>query len=596
MTIEHCYFVNKDLAITQYEIELSVVYPNGHSLRQFCYYPIDGADASLDLDYPYLVGLPSSKFINFFKSYTAYPLPTKFVLSEHNEVDQEIEDLILGEVKSVFEEIKVARNPLIKDALFTQPIMAEWMAIQHHQMYLYNKHVPSLQVCYYFGSPSDLSLKNLIALDENDVVRSLSEAKTRVPKVLSISPFDTAELIKQGRQCLGWISEQYGAYLRENRTEKGAIALAHKPDFSEKPLRVFIACSSYTTVMQYSAGSLAKAFEALGCEVLFLQDDEVSFLSINTFLEAYANFKPHITVNINHLNNSMLNPFVFNFVWWQDIMADLANAHSIKKRPRDFHYAFSKAVMDKVKVKVDDVRYQEQCVSEEVFYPPEDSLQRRDVIVFVGSSYYQEFIGAQRHIAPSEFSAIISDYVELIHNGRCKGVTTFEGIIKHYSNVNYHALVRVWIYIARREIIYTLIDQAEVPVELYGYEWDLDPVTAPLYKGSIENGKPLADLYRSVKYGLSVQPFMIGHQRLGEVTFCGAIPIVLDTANDYEEINYWDEMVTFKSPKELIPKIAQVQSGEVVVQPPEKMKQKLSYIEFAKRMLSRVEDELSESA
>ena len=82
----------------------------------------------------------------------------------------------------------------------------------------------------------------------------------------------------------------------------------NKPDFSEKKLRVFIAACRETTVMQYISKSIASAFKKRGC-VTYISTEE-NTMQIGTSdlqFQEMLDFKPHIIININHLNNEYIS-------------------------------------------------------------------------------------------------------------------------------------------------------------------------------------------------------------------------------------------------------------------------------------------------
>jgi len=575
-----------------------VDYGNGCTLRQFCYYSGSESEPMVNPETPYLVNLPTSKLIDFFRDYLAYPLPTRVELGEAAG-NAEIEEMAQS-ILEVFAEIQQERNERIDDALFTQPVMAMWMAKQQIKTYKINRHVAAIQICYAIGEPPEGEEipKNLIFLPEDRMSETIYEKSCRPPKVLIPSPFDSIELMQQGEKFLGFIQQQFQQWINQKYVYTVKQARSLKIDFSErskKPMRVMIFACYYTTVMRYALESMAQAFEKLGCEVLFLIDDPYSYLIGTKTVEAYLQFKPHLTFNINHLNNEAISPDTFNIIWWQDLMEDLQKSEPFRNiRPRDFHYAFGDYILEGVKNKGVEVHYQEQCADENIYFPPSENNQRRNVVVFVGSAYAQEPKDFAKHYGEESLQKVLTDYEQIFNQPIVEAQQRVDLIHRYIeTHTQYHQfyLTRLWIYYCRTTIIHALIDNSPYPIELYGYDWQDDPKTAPYYQGSIENGQALADLYRSVKYGLSVQPFMTGHQRLAEIKFCGAIPLVFWTPNRYEHTDYRKEVVAFESLDELSRQL----NNAPTVLPDENIRHHFSYINFAQCCLQQVENTVEAS-
>jgi len=589
--VQHCYFLDKATAIAHYEKELEVDYGNGCTLRQFCYYSGSESEPMVNPETPYLVNLPTSKLIDFFRDYLAYPLPTHVELG--GVAGNAQMQIMVDEILAVFAEIQQERDKRIDDALFTQPVMAEWMAKQQIKTYKFNKHISGYQLNYVIGNPIEehKHLKNLIFLPEQKMAETVYEKSCRPPKILVPSPFDSSELLEQGQQFLRYIQGQYSNYVNQKYFKSIVKIQQKKVDFSsEQPLRVLITACYYTTVMRYALKNMALAFENQGCEVLFLIDDPYHTLIGAKVTDAFEAFSPHITFHINHLNNEYLPEETFNFIWWQDFMNILQKPDRFPKvRDRDFHFAFSDYIFEAVKSKGVEVTYQEQCADENIYSPPSDETHRREVIAFVGSAYSQEPKDFVKLYGEQALQEVFQDFEAIFHQPISEPQER-GGLVHRYieihSQFDAQMLRRLWVYFCRKTIVYALIEQSPYPVELYGYDWHEDPITAPFYKGQIENGKELANLYRSVKYGLSVQPYMVGHQRLAEIKFCGSVPLVYWTPCYYENADYKEEVLAFETLEDLLQQLNRdIKEGSL---PDKNIRFHLSYENFAKRCLEQV--------
>lgn len=597
-TPEHIFFTDELSARFQYEQALEVPYDNGQTLRQFCYYLSDTDEVVLNVETPYLVGIPKHQLLKFFKNYLAYPMPTRVEIPPVDQASDEQKAQLVEIQKNfleAFKEVSALREGLIDDALFTQPVMALWMAKQQIKTYKINPNVPGIQVCYAIGNEFEEDTpENLVMLPEEEMVETLIKKGYRLPKKVIVSPFDSEALKAQGRQFLEYLQSQSKSYLTSYLNPLVEQCKAWEPDYTESTWRVLIFASRYTTVMRYAFENMAKAFEKIGLEVTFIMDTPYSQMTGTNVVEKLVEVKPHFTFNINHLNQEILHKKFFNVVWWQDLMPEIQKPDNPNmKRERALHYAFGDFIYRHVlQAGARSVEYQEQCANEEIYFPPEKEKHRRDAIVFVGSSYASEPDNFAKHYGKAATQAVMDDFKRLIYeeteteSDRVAKINAY--IESHEHKFHRFYLNRLWVYCNRREIIHTLIEKSPIPVELYGYGWQEDPITAPFYRGVVENGEPLAELYRSVKYGLSIQPFMIGHQRLAEIAFCEAIPLVLWTPNQYEHNDYKEEVVAFDTPDALIPLLAE--SPQVAK--PKKIRQHFSYVNFAKRVIQCIQSEL----
>ena len=599
--VEHCYFLDKATAEAHYQMAQEVVYAQGHRLRQFCYYLGSEDEPMVDVNTPYLVNLPSSKIIEFFQNYLAYPIPTKVEAGPATQQAEAKE--MIQTILDIFSEIQSDRKERVDDALFTQPVMAEWMAIQQIQTYRQHPHIAAIQLCYVIGTPEAGKTypQNLIFLPEEAMAETLYQKTARTPKILVMSPFDSPELKVQGQKFLTFIQQSFQKWVQHQiylvlqkiqqlSLDPPRLEKLKKTFQGDREVRVLIFASYYTTVMRYALENMAKAFEKIGCEVRFIMDSPYRLLLDLEVTQTYLSFKPHLVFNINHLNNQTLSNETFNCIWWQDLMPPLQNSESFAKvRLRDFHFAFSEHIYESVKAKGVPVRYQEQCANEDIYFPPssERAIQRRQVIVFVGSSYAkQPKIFAQLY-GETALNKVLTDFKDCFEQPILEAeqrVDLIHRYIETHDQYDQFVLTRLWIYYCRTAIIHFLIEHSPLPLELYGYDWQEDPKTAPYYKGHVENGEELAELYRSVQYGLSVQPFMVGHQRLAEIKFCGATPLVFWTPNHYEHTDYQHEVLSFQSLEELQTLFPQFKQPPPSL-PDQKIRQHFTYTQFALRCL-----------
>lgn len=98
---------------------------------------------------------------------------------------------------------------------------------------------------------------------------------------------------------------------------------------SDRPLRVLIPTSRYSTFVQHSSSDVASAFRALGHEAqILIEPDDSSFLAAGAYLRAIRDFEPDLVLCINFPRESLGDFVPRNLPWvcWiQDQMPHLFN-------------------------------------------------------------------------------------------------------------------------------------------------------------------------------------------------------------------------------------------------------------------------------
>ncbi len=407
-----------------------------------------------------------------------------------------------------------------------------------------------LQACYYDGEKIESDLVNLIHLPVDNLVEDLARGRFRLPTKVDLNGLELSSRVKidittNFNMSLFKVREyrnQYNqGYLKSLKT---AIL-----DFNE-PLRFYLSASVTTQVMRYVSKDIANILEEAGHEVmydLYLGIEDVSCLkNINQF-------NPHVTININHLNNSYLNDECFNFVWFQDPMPVMYNSDKIHLRERDFIFSyttlFTKLLINKGVDKNQIFKQYVFPVDTKSFFNNEN-IERSRKIVFVGS-FYQ----------PSSYSKHVNKDIDMelrqvLESGNMLSFETLKSIFNKHN---------VYIDSDEESVYFNLIQQGynrnisvewlceKHEIDLYGYNWEicLNENIRKNFKGSIEKAK-LNNLYNSAKYVLAASGQVINTQRLGEMAHAGAIPVIYDSRGLTDEDETWeDECLYFKTKEEL---------------------------------------------
>ncbi len=447
------------------------------------------------------------------------------------------------------------------------------------------KTITALQICYY---TSNKKLKNApancIFLELENVYNYLVTTKNRFPKAISFER-STIDIQEQAdiKQAFCEIMDS-ALKERENLVYLYAQRIFETiPDFNKKPLRVFIPASRETTVMQYVAKNIAEAFEEIGCEVLYFIQDELGTCTCNLpMLIALDEFKPHLTVNINHLNNTYINENIFNFVWFQDDMSILYDNTPIEIRGRDYIFVLTntfKELLFKKNIDENKITYQPFATNPKLFLKKTD-IEREDKIVFLGSDYNFE-----------NDEEIDENLKNELYNHIDNNTLTFEKIkdisIKNNFDLEDFKTFIITSFVRRRVIVW-LCSLENIKIEIYGTDtWLNNPEVIPYYKGLLPYGEEMAKVYNSAKYAIAAHPFYKYQQRLIEMSACGTIPIVYESPMLSEDFSHNENILSFSTKDELKKCIGQRPKKD-----PSQISEDISYKKMANKIIKTIKNDL----
>lgn len=327
--------------------------------------------------------------------------------------------------------------------------------------------------------------------------------------------------------------------MAERREQALQLAPVARPDGR---LKVMFVTSRITQVLQYTTCGLARAFESLGHEVLIsIERSPLEQSYEYEVIREYLDFAPDMIVIIDHLRNDWLHPDVTHVAWFQDLMPPLAERQQLNVRPSDLVYSASVELDGYLHAcGVEQVHRQSFCIDDGVFHPPLQD-KRRERIVFVGSAYAPKVTDGPKTLDLGHALRARVEQGEVFSRAEIEVLADEAGVDREQAYwVLYH-------FLTRDLIVHWLckhLPDLGIDVEIYGRYWDNDPLVAPYYRGEIEHGDKLAELYRTSRFALVCHPFELNSQRLAEVAACGCVPVVYDCRR-VADAPHWDEQCLF---------------------------------------------------
>ncbi len=407
-----------------------------------------------------------------------------------------------------------------------------------------------LQVCYYSGEKIESEYPNLIHLPIENLVNDLAKSDYRIPTKVDFTGLDISASVKlEILQNFNISLEQ----ARDYRNQYNAFYLKAlknaKLDFSE-PLRFYLLAASGTRVMQHISKNIANALQNLGYEVLFVLD--VGINDLNS-LKKMAEFNPHVTININHINNAILGDDIFNFIWIQDYFAIEQFKH-IKLRKRDKVFHLVKSLASHLKKLNITSQYQGFCIDTSV-YKCRESIQRENKIIMIGGSYKVGFDGIKHSKKDEIVKILLDDYLLGTHTAGVEFGKYLQSLRKKF-NITDVDLGEIVKYVERDGFL-TYIANLNLgyKLELYGWGWEKNSELKKYYKGILSYGEEISKVYNSAKYTLVLGGYVL-QQRTLEATASGCIPLIYDSRhNDMGSENeecFKESLLFFKKPDEIV--------------------------------------------
>lgn len=400
----------------------------------------------------------------------------------------------------------------------------------------------SLQACYYDGEKLDSELSNLINVSLDNLVEELAEGTYRIPTVLDFTGLNLSIEIELNILTNFNLSIEHAKNYREQYNKHYLEAIENLTLDFDEPLRFYIMASTSTQVMQYVSRNIAHTLKERGYKVFFdLREGAEDAGCFQKILK----FKPHASISINHFNNGYLNDDAFNFVWFQDPMPIFYMNGEIYQRKRDFVYSLLEEFDEPMIKKGVIPTRQSFCVNTRDFKIHEN-IERKKKIVFVGSSYGNGILQSENVMEAIEYITLA------FNNGENLNSTFMEAVAKKFTLNEAYLLNSLLQFVVRDTSVLWLCSHASnYEIEIYGHGWDVYESVRPFYKGALNYGDDIAEVYNGATYCFAPHQAYALQQRVLESAACGCIPIVYDCFDKKEDREYEEALEYFKTPEDL---------------------------------------------
>jgi len=466
-------------------------------------------------------------------------------------------------------------STLYEDKYFLNSKDALEESLKENYVLAPNKQVKGLQICYYDGEVLKNAPKNCINVPFENFVKYFSKTKNRIPtEFCDKDNIVMYQLFKDSLLEVNKIIEKKIQKLEQKIKEL-------KPNFQDKKLRVFAFGCRETVLIKYIVENIIEAAKRLGLEVyLHKQTNNMQSCSKLHYLKALYKFNPHMTININHLNNSFLNKYIYNFIWFQDQMPVLLNNERIGKRERDYFFHLTEHLTFYLRKKGISSNYQPFCIDTDT-YKIRNLRKRNNIIVFIGSSYKKMFDSINNKDKYKILQKVLKIYLKKGYMSN-KERKTF---IKNNS-FNDNGIIHIYNYIERDLLLLHIVNmKLGYKIEIYGHGWEVYSELHQYYKGTLKYGKDISKVYNNAKYCLVLGGYVM-QQRTLEGAASGAIPLVFDVRAsnaDFDQECFDKSLVFFNNPSNLYDILQKEYTKDLSC-----IVQKNSYLNFVKKILNVV--------
>ncbi len=442
-----------------------------------------------------------------------------------------------------------------------------------------HKTLTGTQVCYYAGEKLKKTPSNCINVPLENIFNYFRDTENRKPETISYknTNYDKIQRDTLTTKIIQTINQAFLAQDKLIREYKEKIK-KNKPNFKEKKWRIFIPTSTSTSVMQHVSKHIATTFESMGYKVLFfIEKNDLQYPSLLAQVKAHYEFNPHITINLNHFNNTYLHKEVCNIIWIQDPMTSLVDKQSeVVVRPRDIIYSLAKPLDYYLENKKVPFTRQNFAINRNI-YKKYKKVKREKKIVFVGSSYLA-------NLNENTPTALLDEILQMFKRGLDFDEDTVQRLALKYNQDFSYLNTRVITFIIRDFSIMELCKiETDYQVEIYGWGWERYPEVKPFYKGVLKYGKEIAKVFNSATYSLSPHSGSLIQQRVLESSACGCISIVYDCKVMDSPPFYSKNLIFYKQLSSLTKILKSSPSRKL-----KRLVKKNSYEKLAKRIIREV--------
>jgi len=589
MFTDDVYFIDREIAQETALKKEKIKLHSGQLTIKNCYY--DGEPLLQAPDN--LIHVTISQFSEYFLSHpTRIPkhlCSIKKGVSIEKDKTQEIESIFKTLLDQLHDYIQSSKSLIMhQDTYFLDRDRAYATALNQNRVKLDHPTIDGLQICYHNGEPFEDAPANLICVSTENIYDFFVNTRFRIPYRLEFSPETTEQESNE-------ISEIYHELLITVAKQKTNIRdiltkelNSLQPNFyNTRQYRIFIMASRHASIMPSATKYLAEAFHKLGHQVEFsIDQNEMEDLNNDIWHKKLRyDFNPHIVININHQNNDNLHDDVFNVIWWQDFMPKLLEKKSLHWRKRDIIYS-TPPQLDSIldAQKAPHVHHQYFCVDTNNF-KINKHIKRENKIVFVESPHAEMIM--VHNCATSQKIMFLLE--EMLENGN---VVTPEVITQMSATYGLPIEVIRWKlyqHTVRKKSVQWLCKNTTLPVEVYGFGWEDNPIVSPFFKGEIKSDQKLPRLYNSARFALINHAFEISSRHLNEVSVCGAIPVVYD-CQLIPEKPHWEKEILYYSSEQTL------HSGlyKQLSQPSTTIANCFNYEKFTKKIIQEINNHLNQ--
>lgn len=413
----------------------------------------------------------------------------------------------------------------IEDTYFLDYNTAVDIASQDKWLDKWNK-----QLCYYSGDFKENNLENLIHLPFENIVDYFITKDTRIPTKIDTNGLELSQEVKDDilnsfnilRSQIDVKLEQMGQLLTNEIKSK-------KLNFNE-PLRFLLKGNKTTEVMQYQSKNIANTIKDMGYEVRFELDNQYETINNYRITKAIFEYNPHVTININSIDNFYLNDDTFNFIWFQDQVDLLVQDKEIKLRDRDFVFHLTKDIEEFILEKNINSTFQPFCLDKNV-YKIYNDIKKEKKVVFIGSSFQSTLDSMKKYTI---FQDVYNETLNIFEQKSCLTPSHYEHLMNKY-NVPKRFIKFIDAYLTRDYCLEKLCSiKTDYKIEVYGNGWENNTTIEPYYKGTLKYGEDISKVYNSATYGFCSSTYIL-MQRTLECAFSGTIPLVLDVRDGKQD-------------------------------------------------------------
>ncbi len=474
-----------------------------------------------------------------------------------------------------------------EDSYFFNVEDAKKEALGNNDVFLGHPTIFGKQICYYNADEKIEGLpENCIWVPLENFYNFFYTTKYRIPKKVIVynNDFETPleaqllseQLINILKIAIKDRDKLIDLYIQENQNLE--------PDFKDEKLRIFIPTSRFTTVMQYVSKAIYEVLKQNDKYEVNLFIEETEFEALNDLLPInveYHNFNPHIVININYLL-SFCNEDVFNFTWFQDPMPFIMSEEKYTKNKREYFFSLTSFFDECFERKGIPYERQNFAINQDIF-KVNNEIERTDKIVFIGSSY-------SHIVSPFDLDKNMIEELK-VHFEKGLGFSEvfIDEILQKYEIKRDILVQKVIPYIVRDFSVIWLC-QSELSkkfeIEVYGWGWEIYPEINKFFKGALNYGEDLVNIYSSAKYTFAPHPDYVIQQRVLEAISCGCQPILYDCRAKDNPPYHEDVLIYYKSKDELLNSFNVCNSEKF-----DSFIEKFTYKNFVEKILNLVEKE-----